>query len=121
RIVFETSQGDEAPALEFAARRLPGEGLGVGVKGGVGILAQDTLLSPLPKICGCSGIYIVFRIVFVFLPAENDPYQVVGAGCVVAVLHSRSNLVVRLGENLRSRHLLRVITESTEGNNVSHG
>ena len=120
------AQSDKATTLQFRGRRFfaragQSKTLRVAVEGGNRILAQNALLPPVAKVGGSPRIYIVCRIVTFFLPAKDDADKVVWAGRVVTILQGRSDLVVRLGDDLSRRNLLRIIAIRAKRMYVSHG
>jgi hypothetical protein len=52
--------------------------------------------------------------------AEDDTYEVVGAGLVVSLLHGGGDLVVGLGDNILHIDVGGVIAESAEGVETGH-
>ena len=112
-IVFNAAESDESAALECALRR-GREGLRVGVNRGRGILPQDPLAlrqwRPKGAAQGCIHCHPDCRVP----AAEDDAYQVVWAGSVVALLHGRGDLVVGLGHHLRGGNLLQVVAKSAK-------
>jgi len=79
------------------------------------------LLAPVAEVSRSAGIYIVRRMVTFLAATKNYADEVVGAGRVVVILQSGSDLVVRLGDDLGRGYLLGIVAKSAKGLNVSHG
>src|SRR3974390_377936 len=100
-VVLNTAARDETPAFQTGSGGC-GEGLGIRVDGGSGILLEDALGAPVAAGGGSARIYIVSGIVGGIAAAEDDADKVVRAGRVIAVLHGGRDLVGGVSDNIRS-------------------
>ncbi len=121
RVVFDPAQGDDAAPLHFSGPAGRREALHIKVERGFGVLQKNALLAPVLKRPGRTGVPVLPGMVAGVLFAKDDAHQVVRAGCVVAILHLRGDLVVGLGDNLWNRYPGRVITKRAKGFYVGHG
>jgi len=78
------------------------------------------LLAPVVEVLGGSGVDVVVVVVTGLVFAQNDTDEVVGAGFVVALLHGRGYLVVRLGDYCLHFDAGGVVTEGAEGVETGH-
>src|SRR4029077_10703070 len=99
-IVFQPSQGDEPLPFLYRAAVARSEALGIGINRWNGVVAQDSACAPIAKMLGSAGVYIVLCIFLGFAATEDNAYEVVRAGRVIALLHLRRDLVVRLRDYL---------------------
>jgi len=117
---LELAQRDETSPLQTLLRRArDGKFLGVGIEHGVGVLEEDGVLAPLGKHRRGAAIDVLAVIAGFALP-QNDAHQVVRTGRVIALLHLRRDLVVRLGDDIRQPHPGGVVAQGGEGEDPGH-
>ena len=121
RIVFDPSQGNEAPPLGFLTGSRDQKPLGVGVDGGLRILQEDTIPPPIPEEAGGACVDILGPIVSRFPPSQDQAHQVVRTRGVIALLRLRSNLVIRLRHHRGRRDPSGIVTKRAKRKDVSHG
>jgi hypothetical protein len=121
RVVFDAAQSDDAAPFQFGGSTRHGKALHIKVERGLGVLHKNVLLPPVPERLRRTRVPVVSRMVAGVLFPQDDTHQVVRAGSIVAILHLRGDLVVRLGDNLWDRDPVRVITKRAKGFDEGHG
>src|SRR5579863_10158593 len=94
--------------------------LRVAIERRLGVLVKNAPPAPIAEVSRGPGVRIISRTIVGGAFAQNDSYQVVRTGCVVAILHFGSDFVVGLGSHLRERNSIGIITQRAEGFDVCH-
>src|SRR5579864_5128651 len=120
RIVLDLAQCNKSLSFEVYSSTGSPESLGISVNRGLRVLQKYALRCPLGKeVCGAS-IGIVLQPITGIPLAEDNSYEVVRIGSVVAVLHLGCNLVVGLGSDLGQRNPSRIIAKRAEWCDMGH-
>ncbi len=116
---MQSAHGNKALPLSLSPRVWHYKRLRIGINRGW-ILPEDSGFLPFFQVLCRLRIAIPGRCLLPFRPPEDDSHQVVRAGSVIAILHGRSDLVVRLGDHIGEVDLLWVVAQGGKGEYFSH-
>ena len=114
-VVFELAEPDESLARQALAGIGDFEILEIGVEARRRILRENPLPNPVLEVVRRASVDVVGGGIGVALLAQDDAHQVVRARGQIARLHLRTDLVVRLREQLRRIAGLRRIAIGLKG------
>ena len=121
-IVLKPHQADKAaPDLRDAGLSRNLELLVIRIDGRLGFGDEDAMLDPIAKIELRARVKTLLRGVCGCLPPPDDTHQVVRAQFIVACLHLRTNLVVRLSDYLvECGDAALVVMQCSKGTDFGH-
>ena len=120
RIVLNLPESNESPTLQLFFSPGSPEILHITIDRWLGILPQNAVSSPLTKEPSGPRVNAIYRAIRGLPLSQNDTDDTGGTRCIVAFLHVRCDLVVRLRNDLGKLNPPRVVTPGAEGGNVSH-
>jgi len=119
-IIFEFARAYEATAGTAVAGSGNSVFLSVGIESGCGILAYDLVSNPALQGGSSASVDVVLGRVVRKRSTLFNGDQIVRIDGVIALLHGRRDLVVRLSENAIECDACRIVAKRAEGLDVSH-